>query len=159
MCARHSAKSLAAKLGIKSGFVVAVVHPPREYRRLLGRMPRNVVVQNRLARNADIVHVFVKERIEIDREFERWKGSILPSGCLWVSWPKVASEVATDVTERVVREAALAHGLVDVKVAAIDNTWSGLKLVFRRRDRTTANEKRSRAAPRAGPSGSGSEAR
>jgi hypothetical protein len=155
MCAGYPAKPLAAKLGIKSGFVVAVVHPPDNYRRLLGRIPRNVVVQDRLAEGADIVHAFVKARSEIDREFERWKGSIRPSGCLWVSWPKRVSGVATDLTEQVVRDVALAHGLVNVKVAAIDDTWSGLKLVFRLVDRPPAKGMPSPASPRLGPNGSG----
>jgi hypothetical protein len=155
MCAGYSTKPLSAKLGIESGFVVVVVHPPSNYRRLLGRVPWDVLIQDRFAHGADIVHAFVKERSELDREFERWKGSIRPSGCIWVSWPKKASGVATDLTEQVVRDVALAHGLVDVKVAAIDDTWSGLRLVFRLVDRPAANEMPSSASPRLGPNGSG----
>ncbi len=135
MCAGYSGKPLAAKLGIKPGFVVAVVRPPRDYRQLLGPMPGKVVILGRLAGSVDLVHAFVTKRGDLHAQFESWKRAIRTGGCVWVSWPKKTSRVATDLTESVVRSIALSHGLVDVKVVKVDDTWSGLKFVFRLRDR------------------------
>jgi len=135
MCAGYSGRPVAEKLGFKPGLVVALVHPPGDYRRLVGPMPENVALRRRASGVVDIVHAFVKKRSVLEADFERWKGAIRANGCLWVSWPKKASGVSTDLTGDVVREIALARGLVDVKVTAIDDTWSGMKLVFRLRDR------------------------
>lgn len=130
-----SSKSLAEKLGIKADFVVVVIDPPKDYRRLLGRLPDGVTIRTRLGGRVDMIHAFVRERSGLEASFGRWKGAIPRDGTLWISWPKRSAGVPTDLTEDVVRSVALGHGLVDVKVCAVDETWSGLKLVYRVRDR------------------------
>jgi hypothetical protein len=82
-----------------------------------------------------VVGAFFTRRAELERRFERLAAAVYPDGALWIAWPKRASGVPTDLTEDVVREVALANGLVDNKVCAIDDTWSGLRLVYRLRDR------------------------
>ena len=135
MSAGASRKSLAEKLGIKAGFVVVVIDPPTNYRDLLGRLPDRAMVRTRMDGQVDMVHAFVRHRSRLKASFVRWKEGILRDGSLWISWPKRSSSVQTDLTGDVVRSVALAHGLVDVKVCAIDETWSGLKLVYRLTDR------------------------
>jgi hypothetical protein len=92
-------------------------------------------VKSRLAGKADVIVFFTRRRAELERRYDALKRALEPDGGLWVAWPKRASGVATDVTEDVVREIALARGLVDNKVCAIDETWSGLRLVYRLADR------------------------
>jgi len=82
-----------------------------------------------------MIHAFVRDRSDLEASFDRWKGAIPPDGSLWISWPKQSAGVRTDLTEDVIRSIALGHGLVDVKVCAVDETWSGLKLVYRIADR------------------------
>jgi hypothetical protein len=135
MPAGTSRKPLAEKLGIKAGFVVAVINPPKDYRRLLGRLPNRVTIRARLAGRVHMVHAFVRNRAGLEASFDRWKAAIPADGSLWISWPKQSAGVPTDLTEDVIRSVALAHGLVDVKVCAVDETWSGLKLVYRMADR------------------------
>ena len=135
MPAGSSAKPLAEKLGIKEGFVVVVIHPPHDYIRLLGRLPERVTVRERLDGRVDMIHAFVRTRADLAARFLSWKNALPPDGSLWVSWPKRAAGVPTDLTEDVVRAVASAKGLVDVKVCAVDETWSGLKLVYRTKDR------------------------
>ena len=132
---RHSGKPLAEKLGIKPGFVVVVVRPPIDYLRLLGRIPENVAIRARLRGPVNIVHAFAKNRGDLEAQFDRWKRAIRADGSLWVSWPNKRSGVPTDLTENVVREVDLANDLVDVKGCTVDETWSGLKLVYRLKDR------------------------
>ena len=135
MPAGSSAKPLAEKLGIKAGFAVLVIHPPKGYVRLLGRLPKRVTIRRRLAGRVDMIHAFVRTRGELAERFLDWKEALPPDGSLWISWPKRGAEFPTEVTEDVVRTVALAGGLVDVKVCAVDETWSGLKLVYRTKDR------------------------
>jgi len=135
MSAGTPRKPLAEKLGIKAGFVVVVIDPPTDYRRLLGRLPDRVTIRTRLDGRVNMIHAFVREHSGLEASFDRWKGAIPPDGSLWISWPKQSAGVPTDLTEDVVRSVALAHGLVDVKVCAVDETWSGLKLVYRLADR------------------------
>jgi len=135
MPAGSSAKPLAEKLGIKEGFAVVVIHPPKDYKRLLGRLPERVTIWERLDGRVDIIHAFVRTRADLEARFLAWKEVLPPDGSLWVSWPKQAAGVPTNLTEDVVRATALAQGLVDVKVCAVDETWSGLKLVYRTKDR------------------------
>ncbi len=136
MSAGSSRKALAEKLGIKPGFVVVVISPPKDYTRLLGRIPERVSIRERLNGPVNLVHAFVRTRADLDGPFARWKDAISRDGSVWVSWPKRGAKVPTDLTEDVVRAVALAHGLVDVKVCSVDETWSALKLVYRLRDRT-----------------------
>lgn len=128
-------KALAEKLGIKPGFVVVVIRPPKDYVQLLGRIPERVSIRSRLNGPVNIIHAFVRTRADLDARFARWKDAISKDGCVWVSWPKRGANVPTDLTEDVVRAIALTNGLVDVKVCAVDETWSGLKLVYRLKDR------------------------
>ncbi len=135
MSAGNSRKPLAEKLGIKTGFVVAVIHPPKDYIRLLGRLPDRVTIRNRLGGRVNMIHAFVRNRAGLEASFRRWKKAIPRDGSLWISWPKRSAGVPTDLTDDAVRSIAVGHGLVDVKVCAVDETWSGLKLVYRTTDR------------------------
>ena len=133
--AGYSGRPLPQKLGIKDGQTVVVLGAPRGYERTLGELPPGVRVVTRLAGSVPFIQFFTKHRSELVRRTPGLKRGLDPAGALWVSWPKGSSGVATDVTEDVVREVALAMGLVDVKVCAVDDVWSGLKLVRRLRDR------------------------
>ncbi len=136
MTAGYSGKPLVKKLGIKSGFRVALLRAPAGYRELLGELPAAVTIDSDLASaDYDFVQAFYVWRADYAADFPRLKAAIRKSGMLWISWYKKAAKMPTDITEDVVRSVALAGGLVDVKVAAIDAQWSGLKLVYRRRDR------------------------
>jgi len=134
--AGYSGKPLAQKLGIKPRTRIAIVNPPRGYRATLGKLPDGVTVTS-AARAAALpfIQFFTTSRRTLEARFPALVRALAPDGALWVSWPKRASGVPTDVTEAVVREVALAGGLVDVKVAAVDDVWSGLKLVRRLKDR------------------------
>jgi len=130
--AGYSATPLSRKLGIKAGTRVKVRGAPAHYADLLAPLPDGAMVSARLRPPFDILHVFIMSRAKLRAELERGIHDIPQDGVLWVSWPKKASGVATDVTEDTVRELALPMGLVDVKVCAVDETWSGLKLVIRK---------------------------
>jgi hypothetical protein len=134
--AGYSLKPLAEKLGLKQGLRLSVVHEPDDYASLLGKLPPGVMIVGSRAANLDLVHLFAERRAELLREFPRAKRRIRTQGAIWVSWPKQSSSVKTDLNENIVREIGLAQGLVDVKVAAIDKTWSGLKFVYRLKDRS-----------------------
>jgi hypothetical protein len=131
----YSGTPLPSKLGIKEGHVVAVVGAPDGFDGTLGELPDGVRVKSRAAAHLDVIVLFVRRRSELERRFGRLVAALQPAGGLWVAWPKRSSGVETDMTEDVAREVGLAHGLVDNKVCAIDETWSGLRLVRRLRDR------------------------
>jgi hypothetical protein len=133
--AGYSPRSLADKLGIKPGTVVTTVAPPPAYVELLGPVPADVTFVSRLGRRARFVHCFVTRRAELEKEFTALAAALADDGMVWISWPKKAAKVETDLTEDVVREIGLRAGLVDVKVCAVDEVWSGLKFVRRRADR------------------------
>jgi hypothetical protein len=135
MAAGYSGKPLAQKLGIKSGFRMAVVNAPEHYDQILTGLPENVAMTQQLDGPLDLVHFFTTERRELADRFLALKQAIAQNGMLWISWPKGASKIKTDLNENVIREIGLQNGLVDVKVAAIDETWSGLKFVYRTEDR------------------------
>jgi hypothetical protein len=126
---------LADKLGIKPGMRLAVLGAPPDFSARLGPLPGDVAVGTRLAAEAPFIHCFVRRRAELERDFGRLVRALAQNGMLWVSWPKRASGVATDLTEDVIRSIGLAHGVVDVKVCAVDETWSALKFVRRLADR------------------------
>ncbi len=136
MPAGYSKKSLVEKLGIKEGSKVAILNPPKNYSAILGPLPRNVVPASKLPARADFIHFFTRERRDLEGVFANLKRALAPDGMLWISWPKGASKIAADLNENIVREIGLAHGLVDIKVCAVDETWSGLKFVYRLKDRT-----------------------
>jgi len=130
--AGYSGTPLNKKLGIKPGTRVKVRGAPAHYADLLAPLPEGAIASSRLRPPFDILHVFTKSRAKLQTELQLGIQEIPQDGALWVSWPKKASGVETDVTEDVVRELALPMGLVDVKVCAVDETWSGLKLVIRK---------------------------
>lgn len=133
--AGYSGTPLIKKLGIRAGMSLQLVDPPADYLATLGRLPEGVVVCRRARRDLDFIQGFVKRRIALERLFARARRYLARDGLLWVSWPKKSSGVATEVTEGEVRSAGLAAGLVDVKICAVDDTWSGLKFVYRLKDR------------------------
>ena len=130
-----SAKPLVQKLGLKANQTALVKNAPRDYRQLLAPLPAKVSWRTRLGKDIDFIHLFTTSRRELERSLLKLKASLAKDGMLWVSWPKRASKIPTDVTEDAVRECALPLGLVDVKVCAVDETWSGLKLVIRKAKR------------------------
>ncbi len=131
----YSGKALGQKLGIKSWMRVKTRNDPGRYQQLLGALPDDVVISTRLRRPVDLVHIFSIARAHLLAELRTAMKEIEQDGAIWVSWPKKASGVETDLTEDVIREVALPMGLVDVKVCAVDETWSGLKLVIRKANR------------------------
>jgi hypothetical protein len=133
--AGYSGRPLAAKLGIKPGWRVLVRSPPDGYRELLEGLPADVALGADLAGEVEMIHLFTRGRDELAAALPVLLPRIRQEGTIWVSWPKRSSGVPTDVTENAVRELALPLGLVDVKVCAVDDTWSGLKLVIRKEKR------------------------
>ena len=133
--AGYSSKPLVQKLGIKPGAAIAILSAPAGYNRILGKLPPRVKRSTPSAGPLDFIQFFTAERRELERRFGALARALTPAGMLWISWPKKASGVATDLTEDVIRVVGLAHGLVDVKVAAVDDVWSGLKFVRRLEDR------------------------
>ncbi len=136
MAAGYSQRSLVDKLGIKPGTRIAILHAPKGYRATLGKLPPGVVVASAPRGTFPFIQFFTRSRSVLQTKLGMLLGALEPDGALWISWPKKASGVATDMTEDVVREIALPTGLVDVKVAAVDDVWSGLKLVRRLKNRT-----------------------
>jgi hypothetical protein len=125
----YSGTPLVAKLGIGPGDRVAILSAPRGFALDL---PDGATTTGRLPAHADVVLFFTTERAELDRWIGRLARAVFPASTIWVAWPKKASKQPTDVTEDVVRQLALPLGLVDTKVCAIDDIWSGLKLVWRK---------------------------
>lgn len=137
--AGYSGTPLAKKLGIASGCTVLAVHAPADYPALLAPLPQGVRFVTRLSPQVDIVHAFVHEAAVLQRLLTGWRCTMRSDAAVWVSWPKKASKVATDISEDGIRALALPLGLVDVKVCAVDATWSGLKLVIRKELRGAAS--------------------
>ena len=132
MSAGYSATPLVRKLGLAPGMRVHYAGAPEQFADLVGDLPADVRVLKRPAADLDLAMLFVTERAALARGLQRLQPKLHPAGMIWVAWPKQASKVPTDITEDVVREIALPRGLVDVKVCAIDEVWSGLKLVIRK---------------------------
>jgi len=130
--AGYSGTPLARKLGIAAGSRVVAVHAPSGYIDWLAPLPDDVRFEPRVSAAVDVVHVFVDRRDELERQLDSLRGRIAPAAVVWVSWPKRASRVPTDVTEDAIRKLALPIGFVDVKVCAVNEVWSGLKLVIRK---------------------------
>jgi hypothetical protein len=131
MAAGYSGTPLAKKLGIKAGASVAFLEAPAGFDETVAPLPDGVEVRRAAEPGLDVVVFFTKARAELEERIEDLRAAIAPAGGLWIGWPKRSSGVETDMTEDVVREVALPLGLVDVKVCAIDETWSGLRLVIR----------------------------
>ncbi len=135
MTAGYSDRTLAAKLGIKPDTRIALLDAPRGYGAVLRPLPDGVRVTASIRGTLPFIQLFTTRRRELERRFPSLVRALAQDGALWISWPKQASGVATDLTEDVIRAVALAGGLVDVKVCAVDAVWSGLKLVRRLKDR------------------------
>jgi hypothetical protein len=133
--AGYSATPLAKKLGIKEGNRVAFPSAPAGFDALLGELPSGVNVRSRVSGRLDVIVFFTKSRGELERRLRVLRRAMDPAAGLWIAWPKRSSGVETDMTEDVARELGLANRLVDNKVCAIDETWSGLRLVIRLEDR------------------------
>ncbi|MEO8042875.1 MAG: DUF3052 family protein [Acidobacteriota bacterium] len=146
MTVGYSGKPLSKKLGIKPGMIVVTVGAPPNYSDLVEPLPDDVLIIDAGASGArskksssgpaDMVHVFTNSRDDLFRLLAEFKNLIKQDGAIWVSWYKRAAKLPTEITEDTVREAALPIGLVDVKVCAVDDKWSGLKLVIRKENRT-----------------------
>ena len=136
----YSDSPLVRKLGFAPDMRVHYANAPEHVADLVGELPEDVRVLKRAALDLDLAMLFVTERAALARGLQRLQPKLHTAGMLWVAWPKRTPKVPTDITEDVVREVALPRGLVDVKVCAIDDVWSGLKLVIRK-------ERRARPAP------------
>jgi hypothetical protein len=134
--AGYSGKPLVQKLGIQPGFCIFTAGAPAAYSDIVGKLPAQVTVVPRLTGAIDMIHVFAIKAAGLGDKLPIYRDAIKPDGMIWVSWPKKSSGVATDLTDNVVRETALSLGLVDIKVCAIDETWSGLKFVIPKAERT-----------------------
>lgn len=132
----YSGTPLLKKLGIKPGHQVLVVNPPDSYLDWITPLPEEVVLKSKAGTTAlDFIHLFATERKLFEKDLLRLRKSLKPNGMIWISWPKKASKVVTDMNEDVIRNFALKNGLVDIKVCAVDEVWSGLKLVIPLKDR------------------------
>jgi hypothetical protein len=128
----YSGTPLAKKLGIVEGCHLVVKSAPDEYINWIAPIPQGVVISEKLSDVTEIVHLFCVEKSSLNAELKRLRKSIKPNTAVWVSWPKKASKVPTDITEDTIRELALPLGFVDVKVCAVSEVWSGLRLVIRK---------------------------
>jgi hypothetical protein len=138
----YSGTPLAKKLGIRAGARLYTRAAPDNYRELLAPIPENVQTVSRMSATTDIAHLFASRRKELDEALNAARRALREDAVIWVSWPKKSSGVASEITEDVVRELAFPLGLVDIKVCAVDDTWSGLKLMVRRSERGTAASKK-----------------
>lgn len=134
--AGYSGTPLLKKLGIKSGFRIFIHEPPKEYFNWLHPLPADLEIAEKISGKFDFVHAFVKDEKAFRPFLLKAKKSLNSDGMLWVSWPKKSSGVATDLDENKIRDFGLKEGLVDIKVCAVDDTWSGLKFVIPVKDRT-----------------------
>ena len=133
--AGYSKTPLVKKLGLPSSGAAYVRNAPANFFADLGAWPDNLANRKRATGNIDYIHLFAKKRRELDSSLSKAKPALTKSGTLWISWPKKSSGVATDLSDSIVRELGLAAGLVDDKVCAVDDVWSGLKFVYRLKDR------------------------
>lgn len=128
----YSGTPLARKLGIKAGQRVCLSGEPKSFRKLLAPLPDGVEFVAKISSSIDILHVFTASKAELAKTLATCRKQLKPDAAIWVSWPKKASKMPTDITEDIIRAVALPMGLVDIKVCAVDETWSGLKLVLRK---------------------------
>jgi hypothetical protein len=130
--AGYSGTPLVKKLGIKEGAKIFLANTPIEYLKLVAPLPKGVTLLSRISGDTDMVHIFSTEKLHLSKTLCAVLPKLKQDGMIWVSWPKKSSKVPTEVTEDTIREVAFPLGLVDIKVCAVDDTWSGLKLVIRK---------------------------
>ncbi len=130
--AGYSGTPLAKKLGIVAGARVHAIDAPVNYKALLAPLPADVAFTVRVSQQVDVTHLFATKRAVLQKQLTALRGKLRPDAALWISWPKKAAKQPTDITADVIREVALPLGFVDIKVCAVDATWSGLKLVVRK---------------------------
>jgi len=147
--AGYSGTPLIKKLGIKEEARLALLGAPDGFDAVIGALPAGVEVRTRAQGTFDVVLCFLTAQRDLERRFPTLMRVLDPDGGLWIAWPKRASGVPTDVTEDTVREVALAHGLVDNKVCAVDQVWSGLRVVYRVADRPALRSRKSKGAAKA----------
>lgn len=134
--AGYSGKPLWQKLGYQPNLTVLTLNAPPHYAAMLGEMPAQLCLRQSAPKPYAAVHLFTASKDELARRLKVLRGELDQQGMIWVSWPKKASKVETDITDNIIRELALPLGFVDVKVCAVDDVWSGLKLVIRKTERT-----------------------
>lgn len=132
----YSGTPLPKKLGLKPPLTLSAIDAPREYRIWLGALPDGVRIVSKVDKPLEAVHLFVTSRAVLKKNLSTFRKQLEQAGFVWVSWPKKSSNVETDITEDVIREIALPMGFVDIKVCAVSEVWSGLKLVIRKSERT-----------------------
>ncbi|MEO8607550.1 MAG: DUF3052 domain-containing protein [Chloroflexota bacterium] len=135
MSAGYSGTPLPKKLGLKNGQRIIILGAPDGYNAILGDVMDRLIVATSFTGLFDFIQLFSTERRVFETQFPMLKAALALDGMLWISWPKKASKIPTDLDENIIRDTGLANGLVDVKVAAIDERWSGLKFVYRVKDR------------------------
>ncbi len=153
MAVGYSKRSLVKKLGIKEGFTVILINQPVNYMALLEPLPENCKIHYSSSKGesphrevldfartikkskVDFIQFFTTDKKEFQKSFPKLKQSLVPNGSLWISWPKTGSKIPTNLNENVIRDIGLENGLVDVKVIAVDEIWSGLKFIYRLKDR------------------------
>ena len=133
--AGYSGKQTWEKLGIKPGEPIVVIDAPSDYAKLIGGLPPGSKARTQVGDASPLVHVFAAKRKLLAKHLDALRNKIAPDGTVWVSWPKKTAKMETDITEDVIREVALPIGFVDVKVCAVNEIWSGLKLVIRKSNR------------------------
>jgi hypothetical protein len=136
--AGYSGTPLEKKLGMKEGFKVRLVNQPDYYLSLFAELPENIDFLKDKKTKKNLIHYFTKQAKDLYKDIVSLRNEIEPNGMIWISWPKKASKIPTDITEDVIRDLALQNGLVDIKVCAVDEIWSGLKLVIPVKDRKTS---------------------
>ena len=132
MTTGYSGTPLSKKLGYKAGQRICAPGAPSNYRQMLTPLPDGIEFQAKVAKTTDVVHLLTTSKAELAKNLLAWLKVLGPDAVIWVSWPKKSSKVVTDISEDTIREVALPMGLVDIKVCAVDDTWSGLKLVLRK---------------------------
>lgn len=133
--AGYSKRTLIEKLGIKSGSKLIFIDPPEGYDRLLGPLPKDTKLESSLIGKFNFIQYFVTSKLDLEKMFLILKKHVSPEGMLWICWPKGGSKIETNLNENVIRKIGLQNALVDVKVCAIDDDWSGLKFIYRLKDR------------------------
>ncbi len=131
----YSGTPLVKKLGFKAPLKVWIINAPREYATWLGELPDGVTLVTKARKPIEAAHVFATESAFLDATLSKLRNELKQAGFVWVSWPKKTSKVPTDITEDTIREIALPLGFVDIKVCAVSEVWSGLKLVIRKSER------------------------